>query len=154
MSGSAGLTFLFYSGNGLVDRVIQWRTRSVYSHVAALVGADVMYEATTSGWTKRVDQEAQQRAAGAALSIPTMPEQDDLDRAVRWADARVGSEYGYESDLALALGLIVSRPGVFVCSTGCAEMASIAGVLEDADPRAETPGSFAAALQLAQAAAR
>jgi hypothetical protein len=145
------LTFLFYSGGSLIDRLIQWRTGSRFSHVAALVGSDVIYEATGWGWTKWTGKAVRQRAAAAALGIPTAPEQDDLERAVRWAEARVGSEYGYESDLALAFGLIISRPGVFVCSTGCAEMASIAGVLEDIDPRAETPGSFAAALLQRQA---
>jgi hypothetical protein len=141
------LTFLFYSGKGPIDRVIRWRTRSPYSHVAVLVGADVLYEATVVGWVRRTGQEASDHARAAALAIPTTPELDDLERAVRWAEARVGPGYGYESDLALALNLVVSRPGVFVCSTGAAEMGVRACVLDDVDERAETPGSLAMALQ-------
>jgi hypothetical protein len=112
-----------------------------------LVGSDLLYEATDAGWVRRTGQEASDHARAAALAIPTTPELDDLERAVKWAEARVGPAYGYESDLALAFNLVVSRPGVFVCSTGAAEMGVRACVLDDVDERAETPGSLAIALQ-------
>lgn len=142
------IAVLWYSGQSALSRLIQFVTRSTFSHTAIMVDG-VLYEALGTG-IKRIEGKPARRRARQAVAHSYLPATDEDTRQVQsWLDAQVGHGYSVTGFILSGIqsltgqSLIVSIPGEYICSGLVARALQIAGYLPDTEARLESPASLA-----------
>lgn len=93
------MKFVLYRGRSLISSLIQWQTRSVYSHVAIwFPDAMEVYEAVDRGFVRAATL-AENHDAGTEVDVlgyevPLTPEEIERARAI--CGRMVGAPYDYE----------------------------------------------------------
>jgi hypothetical protein len=90
------ILFACYRGRSQVSSLIQWFTRSVYSHVAIQIG-DEVFEAVSSGFVRSASLK-EQHDKGTVVDLHAFvdaPTPDEIARARTAAARMVGTGYAY-----------------------------------------------------------
>ena len=92
------MKILLYRGKSWVSRLIQWQTRSVYSHAAIELEGGEVYEAWPAGGVRVVSNSGERHTPGTQVDVYEVHPPKNMDinpEAVRvWLKQQVG--YGYD----------------------------------------------------------
>lgn len=147
------MQLLFYHDHSLLDRAIQWVTRSPYNHVAIQLGDSLVYESAQDGVVRLEGQRARDYAAQAALALPLSISAEDETEVHQFLELELGNRYPILSlllaglaTLCPRLALVVSDPHQFICSALATMCCQIAGQALELEARTTTPAQLARAL--------
>lgn len=144
------ITLLWFSGRSLLDRLIQYFSRSPYTHVALLVD-DVVYEELAHGLVRHTGDEGRAVLAAAAAT-KDVPVGFAGHAAVLAFCQRLLAEHGAYAynqlilDAGQRAGVAISDDGdgdAYVCSGFAGACLALAGYRFNKDVRALTPGDLA-----------
>ncbi len=102
MTPQLGDVVLVRRGNGLFDGLVRWATASPYFHAALVADNGDLIEARLHGVARRPGSEYDGRAD---ILRPEGTTQAQREAAVAFAQAKVGTAYGFEDVIADALRL-------------------------------------------------
>lgn len=145
------LVVLWYGGGSSLSRLIQWVTKSTFSHTAIMIDG-VLYEALGRGVRRLEGVEAEQRAREAIAHVDLPVHKSDHQQVVRWLEYQVGKGYSVLGFLMAGVqtltgnAVVISLVGEYICSGLVARALQLAGYLYDAEARLATPASLAVEL--------
>lgn len=89
--------FAFYQSKGLISRLIQWFTRSRYSHVAIIFDDGIVFEAVERGFV-RAKNPSENHGPGIVVDIfgyIEKPTAEQITRARAFCESIEGRKYDY-----------------------------------------------------------
>ena len=104
---------IFYSGDSLISRLIKWRTRSKYSHVAIELDGHVYESSACLGVTKTKHGNSQYDYV-EHFDIHITPDQKTI--LIDFLEAQIGKGYDYSLILSIALNTMGNNMGKWICS--------------------------------------
>lgn len=104
---------IFYSGDSLISRLIKWRTRSQYSHVAIETDGHVYESSVWLGVTKTKHGNSQYEYM-EHFDIHLTPDQKTI--LIAFLEAQLWKGYDYTLIWAIALNKIGNRRWKWICS--------------------------------------
>jgi uncharacterized protein YycO len=119
----------FYRGKSIVSKLIRWKTRGVYSHVAVMFDNGKILEAWQGTDSVRwIDSLANGHRAGTLIDIYTVDAPIDEERAFRFAESQIGKEYGYRTIAKFLTNTSGDDPDEWICSEIALAVAAAGGV--------------------------
>lgn len=135
------IVVLFFSGKGLIARAIRWQTRSLWSHVAFLLGNKVIESHSGTGVVKRELEDADRLATRRYVEC----DEKTYYRLLQWCNKRVGQRYDYLAVLRFIDRRRCYRDDTWFCSelvyAGLCEVGIVA--LNETAPWECSPGLLA-----------
>lgn len=93
---------LQYRGRGVVSKLIQWQTRSKYSHTAIQFSDGAVYEAWHTGgkwwWhgsVRKLDSPFDGHSPGTIIDVYTITEPVNEEKAREYAESQLGKRYDF-----------------------------------------------------------
>jgi len=119
----------FYKGKSLVSRLIRWKTRGKYSHVAIMFDDGRILEAwhapSSVRWIKSL---CDGHTAETPVDIFTITPDLDEVAAIEFAQRQVGKEYGFLKILKFLTNTSGDNPDTRICSEIALAVARAGGV--------------------------
>mgnify|MGYP003388997292 CR=1 FL=1 len=107
----------FYKGKSIISKLIRWKTRGVYSHVAVVFSKyDVLeaWQGTNSvRWIKSLSAG---HTSGTPVDIFDLDAEVDIKAALAFAQAQIGKKYGYRTILKFLTGTSDDSQNDWICS--------------------------------------
>lgn len=119
----------FYKGKSIISRLIRWKTRGEYSHVAVMFDDGRILEAwqgtNSVRWIKSLSDG---HTAGTVVDIYDIDALVMEDAALKFAESQIGKQYGYRTILKFLSNTSGDDKDEWICSEIALAIAIAGGV--------------------------